>query len=131
LALKKYPFHLLDESCEMSLPVIADGGPATPSAKAARQTIDQVAADFNTDLENGLQQTQIESLLGLHGPNDFDKMEEESMFVKFYKSFAENPLILLLLGSAVVSLLMRQMDDAISITLVKSLRFCTFLKLGI
>lgn len=103
----------------MTAPVLADGGPATPSAKAARQTIAQVAADFNTDIENGLQQSQIESLLGLHGPNDFETKEEESLLVKFYKSFAENPLILLLLGSAVVSLLMRQMDDAISITLVK------------
>jgi len=101
----------------MTAPVLADGGPATPSAKAARQTIAQVAADFNTDIENGLQQSQIESLLGLHGPNDFETKEEESLLVKFYKSFAENPLILLLLGSAVVSLLMRQMDDAISITL--------------
>jgi P-type Ca2+ transporter type 2C len=102
----------------MTIPVIADGGPTTPSAKAARQTIAQVAADFNTDVENGLQQSQIQSLLGLHGPNDFEQKEEESLLIKFYKSFSENPLILLLLGSAVVSVLMRQMDDAISITLV-------------
>ncbi|KAH8551635.1 PMR1-type calcium-transporting P-type ATPase [Umbelopsis sp. PMI_123] len=101
----------------MTVPVIADGGPATPSAKAARQTIAQVAADFNTNVETGLQESQIQSLLGLHGPNDFEQKEEESLLVKFYKSFTENPLILLLLASAVVSLLMRQMDDAISITL--------------
>jgi Ca2+-transporting ATPase len=102
----------------MTAPVLADGGPATPSAKAARQTIAQVLADFNTNATNGLGQSQIESLLALHGPNDFEKKEEDSIITKFYESLKENPLILLLLGSAAVSLLMGQMDDAISITLV-------------
>ncbi|CAO3646161.1 unnamed protein product [Cunninghamella blakesleeana] len=37
--------------------------------------------------------------------------------MKFFKSFSENPLILLLLGFAFVSLLMGQMDDAISIAM--------------
>ncbi|KAJ2955140.1 hypothetical protein NQZ79_g8814 [Umbelopsis isabellina] len=101
----------------MTAPVLADGGPATPSAKAARQTIAQVLADFNTDVTNGLGQSQIESLLALHGPNEFEKKEEDSIIIKFYESLKENPLILLLLGSAAVSLLMGQMDDAISITL--------------
>lgn len=102
----------------MTAPVLADGGPATPSAKAARQTIAQVLADFNTDTANGLGQSQIESLLALHGPNEFEKKEEDSIIIKFYESLKDNPLILLLLGSAAVSLLMGQMDDAISITLV-------------
>ncbi|KAI8069445.1 PMR1-type calcium-transporting P-type ATPase [Gongronella butleri] len=89
----------------------------TPSAKAARQSVQQVASDFNTSTTGGLHYADILSLRGIYGWNELDKAEEESMFAKFIKSFSENPLILLLLASAVVSLMMGQMDDAISITM--------------
>ncbi|KAI5778587.1 hypothetical protein EDC01DRAFT_775961 [Geopyxis carbonaria] len=53
----------------------------------------------------------------LHGANELAQAEQESIYVRFFKQFVESPLILLLLGSAVVSFLMRNYDDAISITL--------------
>ncbi|ORZ10121.1 PMR1-type calcium-transporting P-type ATPase [Absidia repens] len=89
----------------------------TPSAKAARQSVQQVASDFNTHLSRGLHHDDVVGLRAIYGWNVLDKEEDETMFAKFLKSFSENPLILLLLGSAVVSLLMGQMDDAISITM--------------
>ncbi|KAI9320925.1 PMR1-type calcium-transporting P-type ATPase [Dichotomocladium elegans] len=89
----------------------------TPSAKCARQTIEQVTADFNTNITSGLHQADVPSLRAIYGSNELEKDEEETLFSKFIHSFTENPLILLLLGSAVVSLLMGQMDDAISITM--------------
>jgi Ca2+-transporting ATPase len=92
----------------------------TPSAKAARQTVQQVASDFNTHVSNGLHTSEVVGLRSIYGWNELDKEEDDSMIIKFLKSFSENPLILLLLGSAVVSLLMGQMDDAISITMVSS-----------
>ncbi|KAG0176386.1 High affinity Ca2+/Mn2+ P-type ATPase-like protein [Apophysomyces sp. BC1034] len=92
-------------------------GTTTPSAKAARQSTTQVASDFNSDLTRGLSQADVPGLRTIYGFNDLDKAEEESLLSKFFKSFAENPLILLLLGSAFVSVLMGQFDDALSITM--------------
>ncbi|ORX54116.1 PMR1-type calcium-transporting P-type ATPase [Hesseltinella vesiculosa] len=91
--------------------------PITPSAKAARQSVNQVASDFNTHLSTGLRFADVTLLRSIYGWNELEKGKEESLTAKFLKSFSENPLILLLLGSAVVSLLMGQMDDAVSITM--------------
>ena len=44
-------------------------------------------------------------------------LDAANSFVVFIFQF-NNPLILLLLGSAVVSIFMRQFDDAVSITVV-------------
>lgn len=97
---------------------LLESNTTTPSAKSARQTVDQVAIDFNSNTTSGLKQADVPGLRAIYGWNELDRQEEESMFTKFIHSFTENPLILLLLGSAVVSLLMGQMDDAISITMV-------------
>ncbi|KOB76201.1 Calcium-transporting ATPase [Operophtera brumata] len=49
------------------------------------------------------------------GPNEFTVKEEDPLWKKYIEQF-QNPLILLLLASAVVSVCMHQYDDAISIT---------------
>lgn len=89
----------------------------TPSAKAARQSVDHVARDFNTDLTKGLYTSDVPGLRALYGTNELEAADEESLFSKFLDSF-KDPLILLLLGSACISVLMGQFDDAISITMV-------------
>lgn len=94
------------------------GTTTTPSAKAARQMVEQVSHEFNSNTKTGLSQRDVPDLRAIYGWNELDKAEDESMFSKFIKSFTENPLILLLLGSAAVSLLMGQLDDALSITMV-------------
>ncbi|KAI8144103.1 PMR1-type calcium-transporting P-type ATPase [Fennellomyces sp. T-0311] len=96
---------------------LLESNTTTPSAKSARQTIDQVSSDFNSSPTLGLAQADVPGLRAIYGWNELDKAEEESLFSKFLQQFTENPLILLLLGSALVSLLMGQMDDAISITM--------------
>uniref|UniRef100_A0A671Q0M1 Calcium-transporting ATPase n=1 Tax=Sinocyclocheilus anshuiensis TaxID=1608454 RepID=A0A671Q0M1_9TELE len=50
-----------------------------------------------------------------HGWNEFDISEDEPLWKKYISQF-KDPLILLLLASAVISVLMRQFDDAVSIT---------------
>ena len=95
------------------------GGKTTPSAKAARQSIEHVSSDFNTDPTRGLYSSDILNLRGLYGSNELEAEDDESLLSKFIGSF-KDPLILLLLGSAVISVLMGQIDDAISITMVKS-----------
>lgn len=89
----------------------------TPSAKAARQTIEHVARDFNTDTTRGLYSSDVLGLRALYGSNELEAADEESLFSKFLDSF-KDPLILLLLGSACISVIMGQFDDAISITMV-------------
>jgi P-type Ca2+ transporter type 2C len=59
----------------------------------------------------------IQPLRDNHGYNEFSVSAPESPLLKFAKSFYESPLILLLCGSALVSAIMGNVDDAISITI--------------
>jgi P-type Ca2+ transporter type 2C len=52
-----------------------------------------------------------------YGYNEFDVEAPESPVIKFAKTIYESPLNLLLLGSAFISLIMGNIDDAVSITL--------------
>uniref|UniRef100_A0A8C4TQ77 Calcium-transporting ATPase n=1 Tax=Falco tinnunculus TaxID=100819 RepID=A0A8C4TQ77_FALTI len=52
-----------------------------------------------------------------HGWNEFDISEDESLWKKYISQF-KNPLIMLLLASAVISVVMHQFDDAVSITAI-------------
>jgi magnesium-transporting ATPase (P-type) len=53
----------------------------------------------------------------MYGYNEFSVEAPEPAYVKFAKSIYEQPLILLLLASAVVSAVMHNIDDAVSITI--------------
>lgn len=81
---------------------------------------------LETDLTCGLTSTGALSLLRQFGPNEITKKEPDPLWLRFIKQFQET-LILLLLGSAVVSFLMGNFDDAISIavavTIVVSVGF--------
>jgi magnesium-transporting ATPase (P-type) len=57
----------------------------------------------------------LKHLRETHGPNEFQVAAQEHILLKFAKQVYENPLILLLLASAVVSLMVGNSDDAISI----------------
>ncbi|CAO3672027.1 unnamed protein product [Rhizopus stolonifer] len=94
---------------------LAVGTTTTPSAKAARQSVEQVSTNFNTNPLRGLFSADIQSLRALYGTNELEVDDDETLFSKFLNSF-KDPLILLLLGSACISILMGQFDDAISIT---------------
>ena len=51
-----------------------------------------------------------------HGYNEFSVASPEPLLLKFAKTIYESPLILLLCGSATVSAIMGNIDDAVSIT---------------
>lgn len=59
----------------------------------------------------------IPSLRESYGYNEFSVSAPEPALLKFAKSFYESPLILLLCGSAVVSAIMGNVDDAVSISI--------------
>lgn len=71
------------------------------------------------DARNGLQSGELPQRMQYHGPNELSTEEEEPMWAKFLDKLKE-PMVALLLGSALVSVLTKQYDDAISITLVST-----------
>lgn len=89
---------------------------ATPSAIYSIQSIEQVIQQFNTHPTQGLSSRSVPAIRGIHGPNEFQVEAQESVLKKFLAQFYESPLNLLLLGSAAVSLIVGNKDDAISIT---------------
>jgi Ca2+-transporting ATPase len=58
----------------------------------------------------------ITSLREDYGYNEFSVSAPEPLLLQFAKSFYESPLILLLCGSALVSAIMGNIEDAVSIS---------------
>ena len=78
--------------------------------------IAEVEKILKTDRESGLEQRTAEERHVSFGYNELVGKEEDPVWKKYLEQF-KNPLIILLLCSAVVSVGMRQFDDAASITL--------------
>ncbi|TGZ83422.1 calcium-transporting P [Ascodesmis nigricans] len=110
LPLRSTPFHTTSPPGNASLA-------ASPSAVFATLTPEETASRLQTNLHYGLNSSrEAMDRREIHGSNEISKAEDEPLYMRFMKQFME-PLILLLLGSAVVSLLMRNYDDALSIAL--------------
>ena len=78
--------------------------------------VQEVENILKTDRETGLEQRAAEERHLSFGYNELVGKEEDPVWKKYLEQF-KNPLIILLLCSAVVSVGMRQFDDAASITL--------------
>lgn len=89
----------------------------TVSAQFAHCSIEDTIAHFHTSGGNGLLHSDIPRLRETHGYNEFSVSSPEPVLIKFAKTIYESPLILLLCGSATVSAIMGNVDDAISITI--------------
>ncbi|CAB4382590.1 unnamed protein product [Rhizophagus irregularis] len=92
-------------------------GSTIPSEYFARCTVEKTLSEFHTDTESGLSTKEALHKLKTCGYNEFEVEDGESVIIKFLKQFVENPLILLLLGSAAVSLMMGNRNDAFSVLL--------------
>uniref|UniRef100_A0A915DEQ0 Calcium-transporting ATPase n=1 Tax=Ditylenchus dipsaci TaxID=166011 RepID=A0A915DEQ0_9BILA len=82
---------------------------------ASANSIEECATELRTDLHNGLSAIDATQRLQLTGYNEFQMTVKESLFRKYIEQF-KNPLIALLLVSAIISVLLKQYDDALSIT---------------
>jgi len=92
-----------------------------PSLQYSFLTPEETASRLRTDLSSGLADHQdYLHRRSIHGLNQLQDDAPEPLYLKFLNQFKESPLILLLLASAAVSVLMGNVDDAISITLVYS-----------
>jgi P-type Ca2+ transporter type 2C len=78
--------------------------------------IEEVLLQQQTNMELGLSKTEAFARRDLHGSNELIVKKKGAIYFKFLEQF-RNPLILLLLLSASISLIMREYDNAFSITL--------------
>ncbi|RDB25132.1 Calcium-transporting ATPase 1 [Hypsizygus marmoreus] len=104
------------EAGRVSPPMPREPSAATASAQFAHTTIEDTISYFRTSVERGLLHSDIPTLLATHGYNEFSVSTPEPVLIKFAKTIYESPLILLLCGSATVSAIMGNIDDAVSIT---------------
>lgn len=90
----------------------------TPSVHFSQLSVADTLTELQTNGVSGLSNNQdvIHRRL-IHGENELNSDDEESLVMKFISSFYSDPLILLLIGSAVISFWMGNVDDAVSITL--------------
>lgn len=84
--------------------------------EASRLSTEEIKHKLGADSESGLLNREAERRLMVHGYNDFEITKEDPLWKKYLEQF-KDPLIMLLLASAVVSVLMGQFDDALSITI--------------
>lgn len=88
------------------------------SLRYSQYSILETAQDLQTDIKLGLSNNQdVLTRRSLHGINELSGDEDENIILKFFSSFYQDPLILLLIASAIISFWMGNVDDAISITL--------------
>ena len=81
-------------------------------------TVEQTLNKLGSNPKRGLTSIQeAENRMQQYGPNEINVKDEESLVKKFLMNFVEDRLILLLIGSAFISFLMGNIDDAVSITL--------------
>ena len=91
---------------------------STPSAQYCTLSVEETCSRLHTSPIYGLQSIQDANYRkSVHGLNELNGEEKETLVIKFLQQFYENPLILLLMGSALISFLMKNTDDAISITM--------------
>lgn len=99
-----------------ALDVSAGAGDMWLSAvESSMLTWEEVSARLRVDPRSGLSWREANDRMNFVGANEFTVKEEDPLWKKYIEQF-KNPLILLLLGSAFVSICMKQFDDAVSIT---------------
>lgn len=86
------------------------------SESAASMSFEETAQLLKTDLEYGISYSEINERRKLYSYNEFEVGASEPLWQKYLEKFKE-PMILLLLASAFVSVFMKQFDDALSITI--------------
>lgn len=109
------PDQQLNSHYPPPLPSAHNQSPLTPSAHFATQSIPQTLSALATSASSGLDTAKVPAIRELSGANEFEVEAKESTLKKFIGKFWEDPLILLLLASAGVSVVVGNYDDAASI----------------
>ncbi|KAI7830855.1 PMR1-type calcium-transporting P-type ATPase [Kickxella alabastrina] len=92
-------------------------GPLKSTSECAQEEAQAVLDSLFTHATTGLTSLSVQQRQRVYGKNALEGGEEENIFVKFIKSIVTNSMVMLLFGSAGVSVLVGNLDDAFSITL--------------
>lgn len=84
--------------------------------EAASLPLTDVLTALHANVEHGLSTAEAARRQDFHGPNVLAAKADDPLWKKFLEKFKE-PMILLLLASALISALLQQFDDAFSIAL--------------
>ncbi|KAJ2893336.1 High affinity Ca2+/Mn2+ P-type ATPase-like protein, partial [Coemansia aciculifera] len=112
VALESHEYPLKAEHQQQQL-----RGPLKTTSEYAVVDAQTIVEALCTDTTTGLTSSAAMQRQDMYGLNILESEEEESLVVKFVKSIVTNSMVMLLLGSAGVSVLVGNWDDAFSITL--------------
>uniref|UniRef100_A0A4X1T5H7 Calcium-transporting ATPase n=1 Tax=Sus scrofa TaxID=9823 RepID=A0A4X1T5H7_PIG len=107
-------FSQIDEQYELKAIEKEKAVVALPPKEASKCHREDLAKAFYVDLQTGLSEFAVTQRRLVHGWNEFVADNTEPVWKKYLGQF-KNPLILLLLASALVSVLTREYEDAVSI----------------
>jgi len=87
-----------------------------PASHATRLSIQECETRLGTEIENGLKANHVTERRRLYGKNELTPPAPDPLWKRYLQQF-KDPLIGLLVGSAVISIIMGQYDDAVSISI--------------
>nr|XP_013812869.1 PREDICTED: calcium-transporting ATPase type 2C member 2 [Apteryx mantelli mantelli] len=108
------------EECELKSIEQEKEVAALPPKDACKCQKEDLAKALNVDLQTGLSEFSVLQRRLRHGWNEFSVDNAEPIWKKYLDQF-KNPLILLLLASALVSVVTREYEDAASIAMITQL----------
>ncbi|NXA98207.1 AT2C2 ATPase, partial [Melanocharis versteri] len=104
------------EECELKIIEQEKEVAALPPKDACKCHKEDLARALNVNLQTGLSEFSVLQRRSKHGWNEFSVENTEPIWKKYLDQF-KNPLILLLLASALVSVITKEYEDAASITM--------------
>ncbi|NXB00645.1 AT2C2 ATPase, partial [Cnemophilus loriae] len=104
------------EECELKIIEQEKEVAVLPPKDACKCHKEDLARALNVDLQTGLSEFSVLQRRSKHGWNEFSVENTEPIWKKYLDQF-KNPLILLLLASALVSVITKEYEDAASITM--------------
>ncbi|XP_040266480.1 LOW QUALITY PROTEIN: calcium-transporting ATPase type 2C member 2 [Bufo bufo] len=104
-----------DDQCELKSVGQEDDIIPLPAKEASRLDESELIKFLHVDVNSGLSEGSVLQRRGKHGWNEFQVDNSDPIWKKYLGQFT-NPLILLLLGSALVSVVTKEYEDAVSIT---------------
>lgn len=104
-----------DDQCELKSVEHGDDVVPLTAKEASRMNEEEVIKYLHADVNTGLSECAVLQRRVKHGWNEFQVDSADPVWKKYLGQFT-NPLILLLLGSALVSVITKEYEDAVSIT---------------
>ncbi|NXC66034.1 AT2C2 ATPase, partial [Anhinga anhinga] len=104
------------EECELKIIEQEEEVTVLPAKDACKRHKEDLAKALNVDLQTGLSEVSVLQRRLKHGWNEFSVENSEPIWKKYLDQF-KNPLILLLLASALVSVITKEYEDAASIAM--------------